>query len=122
MKVRDIMNTSACTVHPDATVSEAANLMGGRHVGSVLVVQDERLVGIFTERDIVRALSSVHDAPTTAVAEWMTKDPKTATPDTEVKAALQTMVEGSFRHLPVCDGDTIAGVISLRDVAAALAK
>jgi CBS domain-containing protein len=122
VNVGEIMNTSPCTVEPEATVAEAATLMGERHVGSLLVVEDDRLVGIFTERDIVRALSSTHDAPTTAVVEWMTKLPQTAAPETDVRAALQTMVDGGFRHLPVCLDDRIAGVISMRDVAAALAE
>lgn len=122
MNVSEIMNTSLCTVEPEATVSEAATLMGERHIGSILVTEGDRLIGIFTERDVVRALSNAHDAPTSAVIEWMTKGPQTVTPDTEVREALQVMVEGGFRHLPVCEGERIAGVLSMRDLATALAE
>jgi CBS domain-containing protein len=121
MKVADIMKPNLCTVDPEATVGEAATLMGERRVGSVLVLEGERLVGILTERDIVRALSSTHDAPQRPVIEWMSKDPTTTTPGTSVREALRTMVDGGFRHLPVCEGDKVEGMVSIRDLAGTLA-
>jgi len=121
MKVQEIMSTTLTTVEPEATLSEAATIMGERHVGSVLVCEEGRLVGILTERDIVRALSSEHDAPMRPVIEWMTKDPTTTGPDEEVRNALRTMVDGGFRHLPVLDGAQPVGMVSIRDVAGAMA-
>lgn len=120
MKVSEIMNTALCVVDPEATVGEAATLMGERAIGSVLICEDERLVGILTERDIVRALSSAHDAPMRPVVEWMTKGPQTVPPDTAVKDALRTMMEGGFRHLPVTEGDRVVGMLSIRDLAGAM--
>ncbi len=121
MKVSDIMNKDLCTADTDSTLSDAATLMGEHGVGSVLIMDGEHLRGILTERDIVRALSSAHDGPMRPVTEWMTKDPTTVAPDAEVRGALQTMIDGGFRHLPVCEGDAPVGMLSIRDVAGSLA-
>jgi CBS domain-containing protein len=121
MKVSEIMSKTLTVVEPEATLGEAATMMGERHVGSVIVIEDERLVGILTERDIVRALSREHDAPGRPVVEWMSKDPTTTDPDTEVKEALRTMVDGGFRHLPVTANGKVVGMVSIRDVAGAMA-
>ena len=121
MKVSEIMNTHLLEVGPESTLGEAATLMGERKVGSVLVTDRDRLVGIITERDIVRALSNTFDAPLRPVVEWMTKGPRTVTPDVEVRVALRTMVDGGFRHLPVADGERVIGMLSMRDVATSMA-
>lgn len=122
MKVEELMTTSLCIVDEEATLAEASTLMGERHVGSALVVEGGRLVGIVTERDVVRAMSNTHDAPLRPVAEWMTKDPATVPGSVTVKEALRTMVEGGFRHLPVVDGDRPIGMVSMRDIARALSQ
>ncbi len=122
MKVADIMKTTLCTVDPEASIGEAATLMGERHVGSVLVLEGERLVGILTERDIVKALSNTHDAPGRPVVEWMSKHPRSTPSDTTMRDALQIMVDGGFRHLPIMDGDTVVGMVSIRDVAGSLTE
>jgi CBS domain-containing protein len=121
MKVQEIMSTTLTTVEPESTLGEAATIMGERHVGSVLVCEEDRLMGILTERDIVRALSTAHDAPQRPVIEWMTKDPTTARPEDEVRNALRVMVDGGFRHLPIVDGGQPVGMVSIRDVAGAMA-
>jgi len=123
MNVSDIMSTDLRTAGADSTVAEAATLMGEHAVGSVIVVDAAgALLGILTERDIVRALSSTHDAPTRPVAEWMTRDPVTISPDVEVKVALRTMVDGGFRHLPVVGENGPVGMLSIRDVAGRMAE
>lgn len=121
MRVSEIMSDPACRVEPQSTLAEAATLMGERRVGSALVLEADRLVGIVTERDIVRALSQSFDAPTRPVIEWMTKDPRTVSPDADTREALGIMVEGGFRHLPVTEGDRVVGVLSMRDLARAMA-
>jgi len=121
MKVADIMKTDLCSVDPETTIGEAATLMGSHHIGSVVVLDGARLVGILTERDIVRAMSNTHDAPGRPVIEWMSKDPRTVPPDTAVRDALRTMVDAGFRHLPICDGATLVGMVSIRDVATSIA-
>jgi CBS domain-containing protein len=117
--IREIMSTELVTVLPGSTVAEAATVMGGHHVGSALVMEDDRLVGIFTERDILRALSQDFDAPSHQVAHWMTRDPVTVTPDSAVDEALELMLGGNFRHLPVCEHSRPVGIVSLRDVSRA---
>jgi CBS domain-containing protein len=120
--VRDVMNTSLIVAEPTSTVAEAATIMGERHAGSTLVIEDGKLVGIFTERDIVRALSQDFDAPGHPISHWMTKDPRTIGPDTTVEEALETMLSGGFRHLPVAEGDTVLGMVSMRDLSRARAE
>jgi CBS domain-containing protein len=121
MKVSEIMSKTLTIVEPEATLGEAATMMGERHVGSVIVIENERLVGILTERDIVRALSREHDAPGRPVVEWMSTDPTTTSPETGVKEALRQMVDGGFRHLPVTVDGRVVGMVSIRDVAGAMA-
>ncbi len=110
------MSTSIVTVEPRATVAEAATVMGGRHVGSALVMDGGRLSGIFTERDILRALASDFDAAGHTVGQWMAKDPATADPETPVREALDLMLDRGFRHLPVVEDGEVVGVVSLRDL------
>ena len=121
MNVGDLMSKPVWTVEPESSLAEATTVMGERHIGSTLVLESGRLVGILTERDVVRAMSSAFDAPSRPVIEWMTKDPTTVGPDIPVKEALRIMVEGGFRHLPVVDSDDVTGILSMRDIARALA-
>ena len=120
--VRDVMNSSLITAEPTSTVAEAATIMGERHAGSTLVMEEGALVGIFTERDIVRALSQDFDAPGHPISHWMTRDPRTISPEASVEEALQTMLAGGFRHLPVTEGDRILGVVSMRDLSRATSE
>jgi len=121
MNVGDLMSKPSCLVDPETTLAEATTMMGEQRVGSALVMDGEKLAGILTERDVVRAMSTAHDAPARPVVEWMTKSPITTGPGTAVREALRTMVEGGFRHLPVVDSDALVGVLSMRDIAKALA-
>jgi CBS domain-containing protein len=121
MNVGSIMSRTLCSVDPEVSLAEATTVMGERHIGSALVLEGERLVGILTERDIVRAMSTAHDAPLRPVVEWMTKRPTTIDPDVPVKEALRVMVEGGFRHLPVLEDTRVVGMLSMRDIARALA-
>lgn len=114
--VAELMNKGLLSVGPSTTVAEAATMMGERRVGSALVMDGDSLLGIFTERDIVRALGEHFDAAKHQVAEWMTRDPITVPPDTPAKDALKTMLDGGFRHLPVKDGEQVIGVVSMRDL------
>jgi CBS domain-containing protein len=96
--------------------------MGERHVGSALVMDGDALLGIFTERDIVRALSQDFDAPGHPLSHWMTTNPLTIDADASVEEALSKMLAGGFRHLPVVDGSSTLGVISMRDISRAQAE
>jgi CBS domain-containing protein len=116
MKVRDVMTQVVLTAAVGTTIAEAASLMAQRRVGSALVTEGERLLGIFTERDIVKALSQDSSATNQAIEHWMTRGPQTSSPDATVEEALQRMVDGNFRHLPVVEGGRLVGMISMRDI------
>jgi CBS domain-containing protein len=117
----EVMSTKLISVEPSATVAEAATVMGERHVGSALVMEEGKLVGIFTERDIVRALSQHFDAPGHQVVNWMTREPTTVGTATTVEEALDLMLSRGFRHLPVDEGGSIVGIVSIRDLSEAMA-
>jgi CBS domain-containing protein len=116
--VGDVMTRTLLAVEPAATVGEAATLMGERSAGSALVMEGDRLLGIFTERDIVKALGQHFDAAGHPVSEWMTANPITVPPETPVRQALERMIQGGFRHLPVVEDDAVVGVVSMRDLSA----
>jgi CBS domain-containing protein len=115
----EIMATDLIVVAPTATVAEAATMMGQRGAGSALVMEGHELAGIFTERDVVRALGQQFDAAGHAVSEWMTANPMTVPPETPVPEALRTMLERGFRHLPVAKDGKVVGIVSIRDLSAA---
>jgi CBS domain-containing protein len=119
MLLRDLMTTCVSTTTPEASVSAAAAGMVKAHVGSAVVMQGSFLAGILTERDVLRAAASGEDLSVSTVAEWMTPDPQSASPGTPVAEAAQIMLLNGFRHLPVVEGRTVCGVVSLRDLFAA---
>lgn len=114
--VREVMSTHLVTVEPTTTVAEAATVMGGRHVGSAIVLENGVPAGIFTERDILRALAAHFDAAGHPVAHWMTRDPVTIAPDTTLQEARDLMLARGFRHLLVTEGGDLVGVVSIRDL------
>jgi CBS domain-containing protein len=117
--VRDVMSTDLVTVEPSATIAEAATLMGGRRVGSALVLEGGRLVGILTERDVLRALADHFDAAGHPVGQWMTPRPTTIDAGATVHDALELMLARGFRHLPVTEDDRLVGMVSMRDLSRA---
>jgi CBS domain-containing protein len=101
---------------PNMTVQEAAMRMTDAKVGAILVVEAERLVGIFTERDALnRVLAENRPARTVRLAEVMTRDPATISVDRPLGHALHLMLEGGFRHVPVVDAGRPVGMVSARD-------
>jgi CBS domain-containing protein len=115
--IHDVMSTELVTVAPTASVAEAASVMSAKHVGSAIVLtEDGALAGIFTERDILRALASDFDAAAHTVDEWMSRDPATIGAGATVSEALNRMLEEGFRHLPVLEDGALIGVVSLRDL------
>ena len=98
------------------TVAAAARLMKERRIGALLVIDEGRLAGIFTERDaLFRVIAEGRDPATTRVGEVMTANPRTIAPDRPFGHALHLMYEGGFRHVPVVDGGRALGVVSARD-------
>lgn len=100
---------------PETLVSKAAKLMAAKNVGALMVVEGGRLVGIFTERDVVfRVVARGLDARTTAVSEVMSPAPHTVHPDKPFGYALLVMHENGFRHLPVVENGKPIGIVSAR--------
>lgn len=114
--LRDFMTMSVHTVAGDATVAEAAEAMVRGRFGSVVVMAPGALMGIFTERDVLRAAAERVDLSTSTVRDWMTPDPITATGDTDSADAAETMIAHGFRHLPIVEHGKLQGIVSLRDV------
>ena len=118
-RIGDIITGKVFSVPPSATVAEAAQTMVKGRVGSAVVVDGPWLLGIFTERDALRVAAAGTDPTAAAVKDWMTRDPLTVDPDTDSDDAASIMATEGFRHLPVVDGDSVVGVVSLRDVLSA---
>jgi len=114
--VGEIMSHPVVTAVPTQTVQQAARLMHRAKVGSVIVVEDERPIGILTERDLVRYASSSPGSSFGLVSDWMAPDPQTVGPDVRVDAALNLLAERGFRHMPVVSEDKVVGVVSMRDL------
>ena len=117
--VRDVMTTELITVEPSTSVAAAVTVMGMQAVGAVLAMGKGRLEGIFTERDLVRAMSHDVSAASQPVAQWMTRNPVTVGPEISVERALEIMLAGNFRHLPVMERENVAGIVSIRDLSRA---
>lgn len=113
--IREPQNLSV--VPPDTSVRAAAQLMRQRRIAAVMIVDDERLVGIMTERDIAaRVVADGRDAEATTVAEIMTPDPDTLEADDPAMNALTMMREHNYRHLPVVKDGKPVGMVSIRDL------
>lgn len=115
--IRNIMEKKKfLTAPPETTVSNAAKLMAHKNVGAVLVIEGERLVGIFSERDVVfRVIAQGLDAKVTKLSEVMTKEPKTLEPGRSYGHALLLMQENGFRHVPVVENGRPIGIVSSRN-------
>jgi CBS domain-containing protein len=116
-RIRSVMERKKMlTAPPETTVITAAKLMKKKNVGAIMVVEKERLVGIFTERDAVfRVIAKGHDAQTTRLADVMTTAPLTVDPDKTFGYALLMMHEKGFRHVPVIENGKPIGIVSARD-------
>lgn len=119
VEVREVMSPDVATIASDASVSDAAKCMVKGGFGSVIIVHGKMLVGILTERDVLRAAANETDLSTASVEDWMTPDPETAEPDLETEDAAGMMLSRGFRHLPVTQDGDLVGIVSLRDVLSA---
>jgi CBS domain-containing protein len=119
--VADAMRQEFITVAPEDTLGEVAERMVEEKKGGAVVVMDYgRMIGILTERDLLRAIAYRVHTSEARVREWMTADPITVPPETTLDEASQLMLDKNFRHLPVVEGGRIVGVVSLRRAVAAM--
>jgi CBS domain-containing protein len=117
MQVRDGMSKLVLTVGPGHTLRAAAKLMADRRVGAAVVLDPEgEGPGILTERDILNSVGRGEDIDQEKVGDHLTTDVVYATPDWSLEQAAGQMVRGNFRHLIVCEGPDVVGILSVRDV------
>jgi len=123
VKVAEVMRSPVVAVSPEDTVAGAARRMAKAGVGALAVVVGDKLVGIITERDIVRkVVARGQDPEVVKVLEAMTPGPVHVPPNASLGEALRLMADLSVRHLPVVDGGKLVGMLSVRDVVSALAS
>ncbi len=105
------------SVHPDESVFDAIQKLANANIGSLIVVEDDRPVGIFTERDYARSvILKGKSSPTTPVRDIMTTRVVYAQPDQTVEECMAVMTDKHIRHLPVLDGEKLIGMISIGDL------
>jgi CBS domain-containing protein len=114
--VGDAMNSRLVTMDSSSSLAEAASVMSQARVGSVLIMDGDRLEGILTERDIVRAISNDIQSPRDAIAHWMTAKPMTVERASSLGEARDLMDKSHIRHLPVTEGGRLVGMLSMRDL------
>ncbi|MFN2388569.1 MAG: cyclic nucleotide-binding/CBS domain-containing protein [Actinomycetota bacterium] len=120
--LRDIAIRHLLTVAPQSTIRRAAKIMVDRGVGAAVVIENEKVAGIVTERDILKAIAAEEDLDSSDVNSIMTRDVVSGAPGWDVLQAARAMAEGGFRHLLVMEMDEPVGIVSLRDLIGAMAE
>jgi CBS domain-containing protein len=120
VRISDVMTEAALTDRPEDSLASAARKMREQQTGSLLVTDGEQLLGIVTERDVLRAVAEDISLDT-PISEVMSKDLVTAEPGTSLREAARIMTEKWIRHLPVLEGGRLVGIVSQRDLAGVLA-
>lgn len=120
--LRDVAIRHLVTVAPETTIRRAAKVMTDRGVGAAVVVGNEKVSGIVTERDILHAVADERDFDSVKVQEVMTPDVVSGAPGWDILRAANTMTEGGFRHLLVMEMDDPIGIVSLRDLMDSMAE
>lgn len=119
-KVSQILSrkgSNVVTITPDITVLDALKQMAEKNIGSIVVVEDDRYVGVLTERDYARkVILKGKSSTTTLVKEIMSTGLPRITPDNSLETCMQIMSENNIRYLPVFDNDALCGIISINDV------
>ena len=120
MQVKELLDKKGHDVYsvsPDATVYDALKLMAEKEIGALVVIEDEKMVGIISERDYARKIIlKGKSSKQTPVREIMTSDVIHASPDQKVQQCLSLMTKHRFRHMPVLEKDLLVGILSIEDV------
>lgn len=108
---------SLVTTTEDTTVTEAVSMMTRDNIHSLMVMKDDQMIGIFTDRDYVyKIVATQRDPAQLKVGDVMTKEVTTVSPDASIKACIELMHDGKFRHLPITEAGQVIGMISMTDV------
>ncbi|MER3520954.1 MAG: hypothetical protein C4317_01445 [Acidimicrobiia bacterium] len=116
MEVGSIMQRNLVTASGEASLSDVAKIIHERGVGSVIIVEEGRVLGILTERDVIAAVAEGLDLYTTKAKDHETHDVVYVTPQTSLEEAARSMVMRGIRHLPVIDKNQLVGIVSIRDL------
>lgn len=118
MKVSEIMTENPVTIDLESTAKDAAKIMKEESLGTVLVAEGARLEGIVTDRQIaIKVVATEKDPKKTKVSEFMTKDPITVSPDTDIEEVSRIIGDNGIRRVPVVQGERLVGIISAADIA-----
>ena len=122
MQVQTIMSRSVITLTPEQTLRDAVNLLRSKHIRQLPVVEDSKLIGIITDRDVKRATPSLHSGvereeydrvlDTTQISQFMTREPMTVSPDTDLKEAVKIFIDRKIGALPVVANGQLVGIIT----------
>ena len=119
MKLRDILYDKGKQVHstsPGETLGDVAGKLVQHNCGALVVLEDGRMIGIISERDVLKACAELDEPLDAAVGDRMTRELITGTPEDEVEHVMGLLTRHRIRHLPVLEGDELAGVISIGDI------
>lgn len=122
MQIRELVSAEVISISPDTPLIHGARLMKETGVGSLAVLVDGALEGILTERDILKAVADDADFVSEPISAWMTDFPDSFSPELDVREAANWMLASGYRHLPVVDGETLIGMVSIKDVLWALTE
>jgi len=116
MIVRDVMNRNVIATKPDTSIRKAAEIMSQRHIGSLIVLEDEKIAGIITNTNVLRAVAEKKDPDATAVADVMAKDVITIEPGKKIEDAVELMIKYKIKKLPVVENEKLVGVVTASDI------
>lgn len=116
MELRDLLSGDVECAGPRTSIATAAAQMRDAEVGSLAIVENGDVLGIFTERDVLRAVAEGADTERESIRSWMTSYPDEFPPDIEVEEAADWMLAAGYRHLPVVERGALVGMVSIKDI------
>lgn len=116
--VRNVMRREVVTAKPDITLKEASKVMTSLKIGSLIVAKEDKILGILTGTDVLKAVAAEKNVDSTLAEEIMCKDVVVIDPDEKIEAAADLMVKNRIKKLPVVESDKLIGIISASDIIA----
>jgi CBS domain-containing protein len=116
MQVRDVMNKNVIVGKKDLTIKEASEVMSKLRIGSLVITEDQKIIGIITSTDIIKSIASEKKPDITLAEEVMTKDVLTIDPEATIEEAVEIMIKNKVKKLPVVSEDKIVGIVTASDI------
>lgn len=117
MLVEEVMNRNVVVAKPTVTLREAAKVMGNMNMGSLVVYESEKILGIVTSTDILKAIGEGKDPDKTTIGDIMSTDVITVQADEDLEKAVEIMIEKKIKRLPVLKGEKLVGIVTVSDIA-----